>query len=379
MGAARSRFLATYVCSGRGGRRPLFQGGAVVSRGGSPPHPPSTIHSGAVVSRGGSPPHPPSTIHSGILGAALPGGGLCRVGCGVPPQAPGPVAGCARAPSPPPSPARGEGAVFSRGGSPPHPPSTIHSGILGAALPHGGLCRVGCGGTPQALAPWRAAPAPPHPHPLPQGARGPSSQGGAPPHTPPRRSTRGFLGLRCRTGGCAGWAAGVPRRRLPRGGLRPRPLTPTLSRKGRGGSLLKGGLPPTPPLDDPLGDSWGCVAARGVVPGGLRGYPAGACPVAGGVGAQPPHKENPRAGGRATSRAACSSGMGRGGAAPAGEGAPLTPTLSQRGEGAGGCRSGGRRTPSPPPSPARGEGAGGASRAAGGLPIRWGRGGAAPT
>ena len=35
MGAARSRFLATYVCSGRGGRRLVFQGGVSCLKGGA--------------------------------------------------------------------------------------------------------------------------------------------------------------------------------------------------------------------------------------------------------------------------------------------------------------------------------------------------------
>ena len=180
--------LASSVCSGRGGRRLVFwvspRGGSVVSRGGSPPHPPSTIHSGAVVSRGGSPPHPPSTIHSGILGAGVAGGGLCRVGCGVPPQAPGP------------DPGEGRGCA------------------LGALV-----ARVG----------------------------------------------------------------GVP------GGLRGYPQAFCLRVVGEG----RGSRPPSP--------------ARGECAGlgsTLR------CRSGGGVGAQPPHKESPRAGGWATSGAARSSGMG---------------------------------------------------------------------
>ena len=114
---------------------------------------------GAVVSRGGSPPHPPSTIHSGILGAGLPGGGLCRVGCGVPPQAFCLRGGLRPAPSPPPSPARGEGAG-GRSGSAPRKDRA--SGAV--------FC---------------APSEPPHPHPLPQGARGPEQ--GADPGTSPKR------------------------------------------------------------------------------------------------------------------------------------------------------------------------------------------------
>ena len=199
------------------------------------------------------------------------------------------------------------------------------------------------------------------------------------PHTPPRRSTRVFSGLRCRAGGCAGWAAGFPRRRLPRGGLRPHPLTPALSRKGRGGSCLKGGTALTgrrgnlgssgwgrggtaPPSTIHSG-SWGCVAGRGVVPGGLRGPPAGACP---------------RGGLRPLPLTPALSRKGRGGSCLKG-GLPPTPPLDDPlgvlglrcRAGAlvpGGLRgpprrrlphvAGCARTPSPPPSPARGEGAG---------------------
>ena len=65
------------------------------------------------------------------------------------------------------------------------------------------------------------------------------------------------------------------------GGLRPLPLTPSLSRKGRGGRRVRPGAP------------------------------------GGGVGAQPPHEENPRVGGWArAARSACSSGMGVWGAQP---------------------------------------------------------------
>ena len=196
--------------------------------------------------------------------------------------------------------------------------------------------RVSRGAPSMACRPAGAGP--PHPHPLPQGARGQLSQGGAPPHTPPRRSTRGASGL------------------------------------------LKGGLPPTPPLDDPLGvpglgwQAGGCAGwAAGFprrrsapwraapapphphpLPQGARGpiRALGGCGRAdpgGGVGAQPPHQENPRVGGWATSRAARSSGMGVWGAQPPAGDARCA---------LGGLSSGGRRTPSPPPSPARGEGAG---------------------
>ena len=121
------------------------------------------------------------------------------------------LAGCARSPSPPPSPAR---AVVSRGGRlrpdarkprRPHTPPRRSTQGLEAALAGGGLCRVGCGVPPQALASMRAAPAPPHPRPLPQGARGPASEarcalessgwgrGGAAPTE--RKSEGGWVGL----------------------------------------------------------------------------------------------------------------------------------------------------------------------------------------
>ena len=87
-------------------------------------------------------------------------------------------------------------------------------------------------------------------------------KGGLPP-APPLDDPLGVLGLRRQAGGCAGWAAGFPRRRLPRGGLRPLPLTPTRS-------FLKGGLPPTPPLDDPLG-----VLGLRWQAGGCAGWAAG--------------------------------------------------------------------------------------------------------
>ena len=120
-------------------------------------------------------------------------------------------------------------------------------------MPGGGLCRVGCGVPPQALAPWRAAPAPPHPHPLPQGARGPEGPRGCGPAADPAAAQPGAPGggvgaqppheENPRAGGWAraaqrahpGWGCGG--RSPPRAarGLRPLPLTPALSRKGRGG------------------------------------------------------------------------------------------------------------------------------------------------
>ena len=200
------------------------------------------------------------------------------------------------------------------------------------------------------------------------------SQGGAPPHTPPRRSTRGFLGLRCRTGGCAGWAAGFPRRLLAliraRGEGAPSGLwwrAWGVCRVGCGvppqafclrvvgeGQSSQGGAPPTPPLDDPLGvpglrcqaggcAGWaaGCPRRRSASGLWARGEGAPSAPPGGGVGAQPPHKESPRAGGWATSRAARSSGMGRGGAAPAG--GARSPSKA--------CRPAGAGPPHPQPLP----------------------------
>ena len=214
---------------------------------------------------------------------------------------------------------RGGRRLVSQGGAPPHtPPRRSTRGLLSQ------------GGAPPHTPPRRST-------------RGLLSQGGAPPHTPPRRSTRGFLGLGWQAGGCAGWAAGFPRR-----------LLALIRARGEGA---------------PSGLWWrawgvcrvGCGGTRRRSASGLwargEGAPSGlcaACRSGGGVGAQPPHKESPRAGGWATSGAARSSGMGVWGAQPpAGDARCALEGLS----------SGGRRTPSPPPSPARGEGAGGASGA----------------
>ena len=138
--------LATSVCSGRGGRRLVFQGG--------------------------SPPTPPATAHSGRLGAGVArGGGVLGWAAGFPRR----LLALIRA--------KGEGAP---------------SGLWWRAW---GVCRVGCGVPPQAFC-------------LRVVGEGQSSQGGAPPHTPPRRSTRGPGGCVAARGGCAGWAAGFPRRLL---------------------------------------------------------------------------------------------------------------------------------------------------------------------
>ncbi len=157
----------------------------------------------------------------------------------------------------------------------------------------------GCGGR----SPHRGG-STPHPHPLPRGARGPDGDSTA------------TCGRAIRDGA---WG-----RSPHRGGSTPHPHP--LPQGARG----------------PDGDS---TATCG------RAIRVGAW------GRSPHMKEIPRVGGWATSRAARSSGMGRGGAAPTGEGAPLTPALCRKGRGG--------RTATPP-------------RHAGAR-SGWGRGGAAPT
>ena len=135
--------LATSVCSGRGGRRLVFwcpKGGRCCLKGGLPPTPP--LDDPLVCLKGGLPPTPPLDDPLGDLGAGVAGGGLCRVGCGVPPQALASVAGCARSPSPPPSPARGEGAGCARVGCGRLRRSTrVILGAWGAQAP--GVCHPG--------------------------------------------------------------------------------------------------------------------------------------------------------------------------------------------------------------------------------------------
>ena len=232
---------------------------------------------------------------------------------------------------------------------------------------------------------------------------------------------RGSGGAR---GGCAGWAAGFPSRRsasglwargegvpLPRGAApsgvwcfvslgracAARPSGPP-TRTSNDFLYVGGTAPPTPPLVAPS-ERWypaddkreglrraaagcalagsgmrharaGCAAAlvgpraaarrcAGIAGCALDGLAPPADPH-GGVGAQPPHKESPRAGGWATSGAARSSGMGVWGALrgilasrskqpPAGDArcalegwsSGVTPTLSRKGRGGrrglGGC------------------------------------------
>ena len=102
-------------------------------------------------------------------------------------------------------------------GAPPHTPATAHSGRLGALLPPSwGLCSVGCGGTRRLLALIRA-----------KGEGAPSGSGGA-------------------RGGCAGWAAGFPRRRSAPWRAAPAPPSPPPSpARGEG-----------PEAADPAG-AWG--------------------------------------------------------------------------------------------------------------------------
>ncbi len=239
------------------------------------------------------------------------------------------MAGCARSPSPPPLPqgARGPASevggairsgggaarrsVWGRGGAAPTSRKSEGGwvGQSGAARSSG----MGVWGAQPPAGDARAAPAPPHPHPLPQGARGPDGPRG--------------LGARS-------------------GGLRPLPLTPTLSRKGRGGRTALG--------------RWGRDPIRRRRSPALR---------VGAWGRSPHMKESPRAGGWARAAQRAHPGWGCGGRSPpqATGGLrplPLTPTLSRKGRGG--------RT---------GLGGWGAIRSGGGAARRsgWGRGGAAPT
>ena len=160
--------LATSVCSGRGGVRPLSQGGA-------PPHTPPRRSTRGLLSQGGLPPTPPLDDPLGLPGLGWQAGGCAGWAAGFPRRRLLPIR------------ARGEGAP---------------SGLWWRAW---GVCRVGCGVPPQAFALWRAAPAPPHPRPLPQGARGPE----APRRVRLRRPSRtGAWGLGVR---CSRRSAGSPR------------------------------------------------------------------------------------------------------------------------------------------------------------------------
>ena len=241
--------LATSVCSGRGGRRLVFwcpKGGLGCLKGGLPPTPPLDDPLGGCCLKGGLPPHPPSTIHSGILGAGVAGGGLCRVGCGVPPQAPGPDPGEGGAVRPlgfvgrrAPDPLRcpgwipafagmtergarapsglcarrltGQSAQALRARSAAGAAPGAPGGGVGAQPPQKESPRAGGWATSGAarssgMGVWGAQPpagdarspsragrpaggGPPHPHPLPQGARGPDG-------LPVRRGAWG-LGVRC--------------------------------------------------------------------------------------------------------------------------------------------------------------------------------------
>ena len=287
-----------------------------------------------------------------------------------------PRSGCARSPSPPPSPARGEGAgaasgvggairraapapphprplpqgLLSQGGAPPHTPPRRSTRGLGAALPGGGLCRVGCGVPPQALAPICCLKGGTASTGRSLGARGAEAVFGArgceaptfgahcwwtcgelnpatadeKPSSPHQRqahtrSAPAAAGALHCNGRPSERAATPPDRPSPSPppavrGLRPLPLTPSLSRKG---CCLKGGLPPTPPLDDPLG-----VLRLRCRAGGCAGWAAGfprrrlprapeerACALGGSLS---PRELGVRSGGGAARR----SGWGRGGAAP---------------------------------------------------------------
>ena len=174
--------------------------------------------------------------------------------------------------------------------------------------------------------------APPHTPPR-RSTRGLLSQGGAPPHTPPRRSTRGFLGLGWQAGGCAGWAAGFPRRLLAliraRGARAPLPRGAAPSgvwcfvSLGRACAARRSGpptrprifsmwgaAPPTPPLVAPSGVGMR-HACWGLRRGGA-GWALGRWYASRMLGAAPRRGWlRPR-----WPRSACRSARGRGGAAP---------------------------------------------------------------
>ena len=164
----------------------------------------------------------------------------------------------------------------------PHAPAGAHRRVV---APSGVLARR--------ASEWRAAPAPPHPRPLPQGARGPE-----------------------RPRGCSAMRASERR-------AAPAPLTPALSRKGRGGrtglSLLGG-------------EGWGEGARRTRSP--ARWVVSPSRPPGGGVGAEPPHQEHPRAGGWAERRAAhARPGWGVGAQPPTrGDGFRLPPDMTNSDE-----------------------------------------------
>ena len=244
----------------------------------------------------------------------MPGGGLCRVGCGVPPQALCPRGGLRPLPLTPSLSRKGRGgwtglgprALGARSDPAAAQPGAPGGGV-GAQPPHERTSEGGWVGQSRAarssgMGVWgaqppagdaRAAPAPPHPLPLPQGARGPDRPRG--------------LGARS-------------------GGLRPLPLTPTRSRKGRGGRTGLGG--------------WGRDPIR------RRRSPA----LRVGAWGRSPHRKKVRGRvGGPEPRSALVRDRGVGGAAP-------------RRRLAGYARS-----PSPPPSPARGEGAGPASGVGGAI------------
>ena len=152
---------------------------------------------------------------------------------------------------------------WGRGGAAPTSQESPRAGWVGHE-PRSALVRDGGvgGAAPRRRRPVaEAAPAPPHPHPLPQGARGPDggrtvrvgAWGRSPPHE--RKSEGGWVGHEPRSalvrdGACGGspheGAPSRPSAQPPAGDARgalewlvvrraPDPLTPTLSRKGRGG------------------------------------------------------------------------------------------------------------------------------------------------
>ena len=254
----------------------------------------------------------------------------------------------------------------------------------------GGLCRVGCGVPPQALASMRARGA--------GAASGVCRPAGAGPPPMPRMDS----GFRRNDGkGCAGAASGVCR---PAGaGPPPMPRMDSGFRrndgKGRGcglGGLSAGGRrtpsdapadsgcpgwipafagmtergaraasgvcrpagagpPPMPRMDSGFrrNDGKGCAGALGAwcspIDRSIGAGPEGAirrrrhlpgAPGTGGVGAQPPHRRNPRAGGWARAAQRARPGWGCGGLSkPPDRGhcglrpLPLTPALSRKGRG----------------------------------------------
>ena len=241
--------------------------------------------------------------------------------------------------------------LLSQGGAPPHTPPRRSTQGLEAALAGGGLCRVGCGLSPAGACsdPARGAGA----------ASGVCRPAGAGPPPMPRMDS----GFRRNDGkGCAGalgaWArrftgpgvgGAIRRRRSPAlgawgrsphmkevrgrvGGPEPRSalirdggVGGAAPRRGRAGCARSPSPPPSPARGEGAGPASGVAGcARSPSPplsrkgrgGRPRKHVAPSRAPGGGVGAQPPHERKSEGGWVGQSRAARSSGMGVWGAQP---------------------------------------------------------------